>query len=355
MALSKIRRNVLEPDNGFKPDVTVLISAYNEEDYIEDAVRSVFSSDYPAEKIKLLVGLDGSSDNTKDILGKLSKEYENLEYFYFERIGKNQLLNNIAPKAKTEILFFMDADIRIHDNTIGVLCSYLAKDSVGAAISSMISIGKGTQSAGGFGEVLYQKIERFFRIYESRIFSTVNALGAFYGVKKSVYRRLPDDTVADDFFPLLICMQKRKRVLFVPEAIVDETRTKSTQDEVQRRIRATASAMSALRYVPELLTCKFGWVSFFLWSHKIFRWMAPLFLFNILALTPFTDNVVLFYVLIIGQIYLYFGALVGWLLERNKINLIFFKLPLYTLSMNIGFVGAFFRFIGKKVNSHWDR
>lgn len=355
IAISKFKNNILNPDDSFKPDVTIIISAYNEEDYIEDAVRSVFQSDYPNEKIKLLVGLDGTNDNSLDILRRLSNEYENLEYCHFERIGKNKVLNNLIQKAETEILFFMDADIRIRSHTLSILCSYLANEGVGAAISSMVSIGKGTQSAGGFGEILYQKIERFFRIYESRIFSTVNALGAFYGVKRQLYESLPDDTVADDFYPLLICMQKRKRVLFIADAIVDETRTKSTEDEIQRRIRASASAMSALGYVPELLTFKFGWVSYFLWSHKIFRWMAPLFLFNILLLTPLIENTIILYVLLIVQIYLYFGAFIGWIFERNRINLILLKLPLYALSMNIGFVGAFFRFISKKANSYWER
>ena len=55
----------------YEPDITIIISAYNEENLIKDAVLSVMNSDYPNEKITLLVGSDGSNDRTETILSEL--------------------------------------------------------------------------------------------------------------------------------------------------------------------------------------------------------------------------------------------------------------------------------------------
>jgi len=352
---SKLYGKKPEKLNTYEPDITIIISAYNEESLIKDAVLSVMNSDYPNEKITLLVGSDGSNDKTETILSELKHSYQSLELYSFQRIGKNAVINKLIELVKTDVVFFMDADIRIDNGTIQSLLSYLSDTNVGAVISNMVSIGDDSSSAGGFGEILYQKIERKFRINESSISSTVNALGAFYGVKKEFLEQLPDNAVADDFYPLLVVMSQKKRVLYIDEAKVTEVRLKSTNDEFSRRIRASASAMKALMYKNELLLPVYGWISYFLFCHKILRWLTPVFLFVILIFTPFIENPCLLILIVSIQFYLYFGGLLGYLMERMKINNVLFKIPLYAVTMNIGFIGAILRFFSGKDNSKWHR
>jgi cellulose synthase/poly-beta-1,6-N-acetylglucosamine synthase-like glycosyltransferase len=339
----------------YLPDISIVLSAYNEQEFISDAIESIFSSDYPKSKITVYVGSDGSTDDTCRLLHDLSIKYSALNTLCFDRIGKNKVINALLKKIETEIVFFMDADVRLQTGVINKLIKYLSDDSVGAVIASMRSIGDSGDSAGGFGEILYQKIERIFRIYESKIYSTVNALGAFYGIKKKYIELLPDDLVADDFYPLLVAMQHKKRVQFVDEAEVIEVRPKSTSDEISRRIRATASAISSIKYKYMLLSPKYGWVTFFLFSHKILRWLAPFFLLIILFTTFFVKNEIFLLIIVIIQLYIYLGAFIGFILEKINHNLVIFKLPLYALTMSIGFLGAFFRFLSNKKNSRWQR
>src|SRR3989344_775679 len=57
----------------FEPNVSVVIPAYNEEKNIEECVDSVFNSDYPKEKMEIIVVDDGSKDKTLRLLKKYKK------------------------------------------------------------------------------------------------------------------------------------------------------------------------------------------------------------------------------------------------------------------------------------------
>src|SRR4051812_10110959 len=52
------------PLSGFEPEVTLVIAAYNEEDFIETKISNTFALDYPENKLKLIFITDGSSDAT---------------------------------------------------------------------------------------------------------------------------------------------------------------------------------------------------------------------------------------------------------------------------------------------------
>lgn len=62
-----------------QPLVTVLMSAYNHEQYVEQAIRSILEQSY--QDFELIVIDDGSTDSTPVIIQRLSEEYG----FYFER------------------------------------------------------------------------------------------------------------------------------------------------------------------------------------------------------------------------------------------------------------------------------
>ena len=66
-------------DPGEWPSVAVLLSAYNEESVIEAKIDSVFQMDYPRGKIKMIIGSDGSTDRTDQLirqkLGGLGYEF----------------------------------------------------------------------------------------------------------------------------------------------------------------------------------------------------------------------------------------------------------------------------------------
>src|SRR5476651_1260296 len=64
------------PKNTFhaeiEPTVTVLITAFNEEDAIREKLENTLAIEYPAGKIEILVASDGSTDRTDEIVKELA-------------------------------------------------------------------------------------------------------------------------------------------------------------------------------------------------------------------------------------------------------------------------------------------
>ena len=91
--------------------VSVLLSAYNEEEVIEDRVRNWADQDIDFSLIEVLIGSDGSTDKTNDILLRLKDEFTWLRIFLYEKQrGKPIVLNELEKKAKNDILIFTDAN-----------------------------------------------------------------------------------------------------------------------------------------------------------------------------------------------------------------------------------------------------
>lgn len=93
---------------GNLPDVTFIISTYNEEERIKACLESIFSQDYPRDKMEVIV-VDGMScDRTVNV----AKKYPAKIVFNEKKIAGSA--RRIGTKvAKGEFLAFLDADIEL--------------------------------------------------------------------------------------------------------------------------------------------------------------------------------------------------------------------------------------------------
>lgn len=97
-------------------------------------------------------------------------------------------------------------------------------------------------------------------------------------------------------------------------------------------------------------------MSLFVISHKLLRWLTPIFMIIFLLSVFIIDrDSFLFYPLIYFNIIIYGFAFLGWIFDKLKINFFPFKVFLFFVSMNIGFLLGIIRFFSKKQNSLWDR
>lgn len=352
--LSKIKNNEFKKDSNFTPELTFLISAYNEEEYIEKCIRSVYNSEYPKEKIKIIVGSDGSNDRTNSILDKLKKEFETLDYHVFKRIGKNKVLNELIKIADTKYIYFLDGDMEVPTGTISKIVSYLAEDKVGAAYCN-IEMTHNANETGGLGEKVYQKFEKFLRVNESKVYSTVNSFGATCVRRELIKNGYPDDKVLDDNFLVLSVFNQGYRVAFDKEVIIQELRPKNLKDEFNRRIRIIAAGLSTFTYFKKALFFQKGLFSFFLYSHKIIRIFSPIYLLLILILTLIIEDTQFGKWALMLQFFFYSSAFAGYALELLKAKLKIFKIPLFYIVMNYSFILGIIRFLSNKQNSIWNR
>lgn len=95
--------------------VTVLIPTYNQEAYIEQAVRSVLLQTY--SDIEILIGDDHSTDGTKDILTTLSKDDSRIKYYRHKKnIGRVSNYHFLLSNSKGDWTLNLDGDDYFEDH-----------------------------------------------------------------------------------------------------------------------------------------------------------------------------------------------------------------------------------------------
>lgn len=308
------------------------------------------------EDIEVIVGSDGSTDRTAEIVRGLANKYSQIKFFDLARSGKNKVLNELCRKATGEILFFLDADVRLSKNSISLMVENYEDKNVGAVLSSLINIPTDDNiNIGQLGEDKYQKFERFIRKKESNIYSTINAIGGFFSYLKKYYEPIPNEFVCDDFTPILKVALKRKRNIFDDRAIVYEVRKKSLNGEFARRVRMTSCGMSSVWEARQIFSFKTPAAAFFLFSHKVSRWfVAPLSILILAMSLAFysVSNVALFSLFLILLTVLI--IIIGWIFEKINFNCIIFRFAYIFYNLNIGMLCGFFKFILRKENSKWE-
>lgn len=90
-----------------EPQVSVVIDTYNYGHFIEEAVESVLSQDFPADRMEILVIDDGSTDDTAE---RVKKYGSRLKYFWKPNGGQASAFNLGFSKVRGEIISLLDGD-----------------------------------------------------------------------------------------------------------------------------------------------------------------------------------------------------------------------------------------------------
>ena len=106
LASLRPRPSAYEP---YLPTVTLLITAYNEQEVIAAKLENSLALDYPYDRLQILVAADGSDDRTVEIVKSFAASRVELSYEPARR-GKMAAINRAMPLVRHEILVFSDAN-----------------------------------------------------------------------------------------------------------------------------------------------------------------------------------------------------------------------------------------------------
>ena len=118
----------------FKPFISIMVPAHNEECVITQTIENILSLDY--EKFEVIVIDDRSEDNTGNVIKNLEKQYEKVTALIRNKDafpGKSAVLNDALSLSKGEAILVFDADARVESDFLSKLVPNLEPDDVGAA------------------------------------------------------------------------------------------------------------------------------------------------------------------------------------------------------------------------------
>ena len=256
------------------PRVSLVFAAHNEETVIGQKMRNCARLDYPADLLEILVGCDGCTDATA-ALASLEAPPNTSIHTFADRAGKPAVLNKLLPRAQGDIVVFCDANTELEPDAIRALVRHFRRPEIGCVCGELRLRARDGQAS---GEQIYWRFETLLKFLESRLNMLVGANGAVFAIRRSLFVPVPADGIVEDFLIAMNVRAASYRVIYEPEAIAWEEVAPSTRHEFKRRVRIGAGNFHALRHTWRMLHPKAGAVALAFWSHKVCRWLVPLFM-----------------------------------------------------------------------------
>jgi cellulose synthase/poly-beta-1,6-N-acetylglucosamine synthase-like glycosyltransferase len=340
----------------FWTSVALIGYAYEEKD-IEAKLNNSLDLDYPKDKLEIVVASDGSTDGTDDIV----KRYKNNEagvrvalHRVEGRLGKTAAQNSAVRICQGKIIVFSDAASMYDRGAIRALVRHYADPTVGAVSGRYTYINKEGSSV-GFGTILFWNLENFIKSRQTKIKTITGCCGCIYSVRKDLYTPLPPTIISDLVEPLTI-LQKGYRIVFEPDALALEETAGKTEEEFRMRIRVIVRGMNGMLFVRSLFNpFKYPFVAFQLISHKLLRWLVPIFCIIVFVSNVFlAATTPLYLILLMLQVALYSLAAIGYLLDKKGIHKTIFYLPLYFCIVNLASLISMFKVLKKENIVTWQ-
>ncbi len=334
-------------DSADFPDstVTLIISAYNERQVIAAKLDNALALEYPSGRLEILVISDGSEDGTDEIVRGYSQLGVRLVR-QKPRQGKSAGLNLGVPQAGGQILIFSDANALYQPDAIRHLVRHFSNPKVGYVVGNARYYEKGSETSSAASEGLYWKLETYLKEKESLFGSVVGGDGAIYAIRRELYTPLLPTDINDFLNPLQIIVRGYAGV-FEPAAVCYEEAAENSNQEYLRKVRIISRSMNALRRIPAVLNpLKNTRHWFALVSHKLLRWLAPVFLLVMLLASLVLSGHFLYRLALLLQVCFYALAAAGHAMKGRRVVSKVIFLPYYFCLMNLASLrglGMFFR------------
>src|ERR1051325_2915040 len=141
-----VRRAPLEPN------VTVIITAYNEQRDLAAKLENTLALDYPKDKLEVIVASDCSNDRTDEIARSFAARGVRLHRQPTRR-GKTAAQNAAVALARGEVILFSDATTMYQPDVLRVMAPSFADPTVGCVAGRLVyvdpsesGVGRGARS-----------------------------------------------------------------------------------------------------------------------------------------------------------------------------------------------------------------
>lgn len=342
---------------GFYPTVTLLIAAYNEENYVEKKIENCLALDYPKNKLQIAFVTDGSNDSTPQ---KINNYPEVALFHKNERAGKMAAIKRVMPHLQSEIIVFTDANTFLNKEAIKELIKHYQNPKVGAVAGEKKIMVHELADASSAGEGFYWKYESVLKKWDYELYSNVGAAGELFSIRRELYQPVETDTIIDDHMIAMRIAEKGFVIAYEPNAYAMESASADTKEELKRKTRIAAGGMqsilrlkkSANPFINPVLTFQYI-------SHRVLRWTVTPFLlilaFVLNVYIVLQTSFILYKLILIAQIVFYIFGLLGYLFEKKNMKVKIFFIPYYFCMMNYAVIAGIFRYFKKQQSAAWEK
>lgn len=165
--VAKVKERRKQFDPSYRPSVSVVIAAYNEEKVIASTIRAVLANRY--EPLEIIVVDDGSRDDTS---GEVTRNFgDRVKLIRQDNAGKAPALNRGIAEATGEILVSLDADTIFAHDTIALLVRHFADPLVGG-VAGNVKVGNRMNPLTHWQSIEYITSQNLDR----RAYATINSV-----------------------------------------------------------------------------------------------------------------------------------------------------------------------------------
>jgi cellulose synthase/poly-beta-1,6-N-acetylglucosamine synthase-like glycosyltransferase len=251
------------------PTVSVLIPVYNEESVVENRINNIFQSNYPKDKIEIIVIDSGSNDDTRLIIqskfqGRVTLITEPI------RSGKAHAINLGLKSASGDIIILTDGTTLYDRETIVELVEPFGDNTIGA-VSAFYDVPNSDESVVTASEKKFWIYKDKLRFLESVVYSTSWLSGEACAFRNKVIEIVHEDSLADDSNIALQFISKGHRVVVNQNARFIERSPTEFSDYIRvKSRRALGGLLETLRFKSLFFNREYGYFGTVIFPYRFF-------------------------------------------------------------------------------------
>src|SRR5271157_3715875 len=191
----------VKKDYSYVPTVSILLPCYNEGSHVYDTIVSINKSDYPMDKLEIIVTDDCSVDDSHDWVVKAEQDFTNVRAFKNEvNEGKTKTILNALARSKADVVIIVDSDTILGEKSIRELMACLGDKRLGAVGGPASVRNPNDNGLTGFQVYLYYLGFQLGKSIEnlSRCVGVIG--GYFFAIRREIFEDIRPDLEARNWF-----------------------------------------------------------------------------------------------------------------------------------------------------------
>lgn len=232
-------------DKSLSPKITVVVPAFNEEITIKNCIQSLLDLDYHDYEIILVD--DGSTDRTLEEVRKV--QGPRVSVIHQENQGKAKALNNGILSSKGEIVVTVDADTKLHKDSLRRIANRFAANHRLGAVAGNVKVNPTSGPLNMLQATEYTTGINLIRKAQSALGCVLVVPGPIAALKREAVEcvgMFTDDTFAEDFDITMRVLKEGYQVEYEDGAVAYTDAPKNLEDLMKQRRRWYRGMMQVL-------------------------------------------------------------------------------------------------------------